>query len=186
MIDDEPAFVPVASQVSDGLYRPGFNVADMLNASRSIQAGSFETIADTSGAERVAYQWVTPARVYGSAEQRPLPSVASFDSFVKDYIERTQSRCPGDFAVSLDQTSGDGASRADSYEVACVGDAVSSSASLLFLAKGNTFTAIAYEAPTTKLMDAMESRNQILQMVQSQGTCTFTNVYAKMPSQCPW
>jgi hypothetical protein len=144
-------------------------MAEMLNASRSVEKGSFEVINGAANAQRVAYQWVTPARVFGSAEQQPLASSAQFDSFVEEYIARTESRCPGDFAVSLDRTSGEGASRADSYEVACVGANVSSSASLLFFAKGDTFTAVAYEAPTNKLMEAMESRNQIMQMVQSQG-----------------
>ncbi len=162
-------FQPVSSPVMDGLYRPGFDIAQMLNASRSVEKGSFEVIQGATDSQRVAYQWVTPARVFGSAEQQPLASAGQFDNFVEAYIERTQERCPGEFAVSLDRTSGEGEARADSYEVACVGGDISSSASLLFFAKGETFTAVAYEAPTNKLMEAMESRNQIMQMVQGQG-----------------
>ena len=111
-----------------------------------------------------AYQW-DGSNVYGSAEQRVMSSPAEFDGFVKDYLERTQSRCPGEFAIVPDTSIDGGAMRADSYEVACVGANVSSGASLLFYNDGGTFTAVAHEAPAEALDAAIDSRNRVMNVI---------------------
>ncbi|MEZ5813734.1 MAG: hypothetical protein R3E13_03285 [Alphaproteobacteria bacterium] len=111
-----------------------------------------------------AYQWGADA-VYGSAEQRVLSSPAAFDGMVKDYLERTESRCPGEFAIVPDDSVEGGAIRADSYEVACVGGDVSSGASLLFFNQGGVFTVVAHEAPTAELESAMSFRNRVKRIV---------------------
>ncbi len=111
-----------------------------------------------------AYQW-NGGSVYGSAEQRPISSPAQFDDLVKDYLERTQSRCPGEFAIVPYDSVDGGSLRADSYEVACVGGNVSSGASLLFFNQGGTFTVVAHEAPAEELGTAMNMRNQVMQVV---------------------
>lgn len=113
-----------------------------------------------------AYKWKN-GDVYGTAEQRRISSEREFDGLVKNYIERTQSRCPGDFAVVPTDSRGEGANRADSYEVACVGSNVSSGASLLFFNQNGVFTVVAHEAPTESLGRAIDSRDQVLKALNS-------------------
>ncbi|MEM7650909.1 MAG: hypothetical protein AAF204_02360, partial [Pseudomonadota bacterium] len=112
----------------------------------------------------VAYQW-NGGSVYGSAEQKVIASADQFDTLVQDYLERTQTRCPGEFAIVPDNTVDRGAMRADSYEVACVGDNVSSGASLLFFNQGDTFTVVAHEAPAEELGAAMNYRNKLMRFI---------------------
>ncbi len=161
----EAPYTPPSAPAAD-VYQPTFSVADVLQGANAVVPGSFEMISEASNAQRVAYQWVTPTRVFASAEQRGISSPSQFDDLVQEYLERTQSRCPGEYAIVPDSSTGDGDARVDSYEVACVAGAVNSSASLLFFAKGGTFTAMAYEAPTSEMDNAIDNRNKILQIVK--------------------
>jgi regulator of replication initiation timing len=123
-------------------------------------------VEKNSGPGQVAYQW-TSDEIYGSAEQQPLASAYQFDGKVQEYLERTQKRCPGDFAIVPDGSFERGNIRVDSYDVACIGAGVSSSAALLFYNDAGTFTAFAHEAPTERLDDAIESRERIVNAVVS-------------------
>ena len=121
-------------------------------------------VKDISGDTLAAYKW-NGGSIYGSAEQMRMVSADEFDTKVKEYIERTQTRCPGEFAVIPDDTTDSGNVRADSYEVACVGQNVNSAASLLFFNYGGTFTVVAHEAPAEELGTAMDYRNQIKRLI---------------------
>ena len=140
----------------------GATALEQIIASASVT--SPDKIKQVDKGQRVAYQW-NGGSIYGSAEQMPLASPEQFDDLVKDYLQRTENRCPGEFAVVPDSTSGGDASRADSYEVACVGEAVSSGASLLFFNQGGTFNVVAHEAPAEELGTAMNYRNQVMRVV---------------------
>lgn len=142
----------------------GFSVAELITAASVSTPDKIKKVDQAQGDFDVAYQW-NGGQVYGSAEQKPLASPAQFDDLVKDYLERTQSRCPGDFAIVPDNTVEHGSVRADSYEVACVGQDVSSGASLLFFNEGGTFTVVAHEAPAEALGMAMNYRNQVMKIV---------------------
>ena len=170
-LDEEASAVEGNSEVSGADAAPAMAAQAPAAASSieriitSASVTSADKIKQVDKGERVAYQW-NGGSVYGSAEQMPLSSPAQFDDLVKDYLQRTQSRCPGEFAVVPDSTSGGDNSRADSYEVACVSDAVSSGASLLFFNQGGTFTVVAHEAPAEELGTAMNYRNQVMRVVK--------------------
>ncbi|NCT41168.1 MAG: hypothetical protein GW778_05865 [Alphaproteobacteria bacterium] len=113
-------------------------------------------VADKDG----AYQWRTGG-LYGSGEQRSISNSAQFDEYVKDYLMKTEARCPGDFAIFPDDSTESGAMRVDSYEIACVGANISSSASLVFYNEGDTFTVLAHETEADKMGQAMSVRDKI-------------------------
>ncbi len=151
------------SEVVTGL--PGdVSITELVTAAHVAPVEQIKRVEKGSDEYDVAYQWGGGA-VYGTAEQKILPSPAQFDGLVQDYLERTQSRCPGEFAIVPDSSYGEGAMRADSYEVACIGDNVSSGASLLFFNKGGTFTVVAHEAPAEELDNAITMRNQVMRVV---------------------
>jgi hypothetical protein len=136
----------------------------ILNVLNMAGASGVQKVEKGSDAQKTAYQWQN-GQVFGTAEEKAIGSPEQFDSMVKEYLDRTQQRCPGEFAVVPDDSVGEGDSRADSYEVACVGKTVSSGASLLFYNKGGVFTVVAHEAPATDLGQAIDSRNQVKKLV---------------------
>ena len=139
-------------------------IGDMLAMAQIVQPGQIEFIEKASGPERKVYQW-RANDVYGSAEQMPLQNEAQFDARVKDYLEKTQQRCNGDFAIVPDNTLQQGATRIDSYEIACIGQTVSSSASILFFNKDGIFTAMAHEAPADAMETAMDMRDRVMKSI---------------------
>jgi hypothetical protein len=147
------------------LYQAALPVPELLAI---VNPGSRAKLVEkNSGPGQVAYQW-TSNEIYGSAEQQPLRSAYQFDVKVQEYLERTQKRCPGDFAIVPDGSFEQGNVRIDSYDVACIGAGVSSSAALLFYNDAaGTFTAFAHEAPTDRLDAAIESREKIVGAVVS-------------------
>ncbi|MCC6598950.1 MAG: hypothetical protein IT559_09195 [Alphaproteobacteria bacterium] len=145
---------------SAGDFKPDIAVQDILAKASVAAPGSVERVAKASGAQQLAYQW-QEGGVFGTAEQRPMSPSMGFDEMVKDYLMRAQGRCPGEFAVVPDDSVDSAAGRADSYEIACVGGAVSSGASLLFFKRGETFTVVAHEAPAENLDAAMGRRDRV-------------------------
>src|SRR5690606_17685415 len=107
--------------------------------------------------DKIVYQWQNNG-IYGSSELHPLNNMGQFERYVQSYLERTESRCQGDFAIVPDDTFEQGSMRVDTYELACVDDQVSSSASLAFFSKDGTFTVIAHEAPVENMESAMNAR----------------------------
>lgn len=154
--------VDVASNVAVGAQ--DVSITELVTAARVTSSDKVKRVEKGAGAYYVAYQW-NGGEVYGSAEQKALSSPSQFDSLVQDYLERTESRCPGEFAIVPDSSVGGGDARTDSYEVACVSNNVSSGASLLFFNKGGTFTIVAHEAPAEELGNAINMRNQVRRVV---------------------
>ncbi len=112
-----------------------------------------------------AYQWRSAQNLFGSAFQKPAGNEEAFDTNVKDYLERSQSRCSGDFAVVPESSFGSGNARIDSYEIACIGNGIDSSAAIVFFVKNGNFTALAHEAPSQNMAGAMEARDRVLSAV---------------------
>ena len=82
---------------------------------------------------------------------------------MKEYLEKTEQRCKGEFAIMPDNSVQQGDTRIDSYEIACVGGSVSSAAALIFYNNGGTFTAVAHEAPAENMDAAMNLRDRLIQ-----------------------
>lgn len=139
-------------------------VQGILSSAGLLQGAGFERVASASGPEKSVYQWRN-AGIYGSAEEQALADASQFDVRVKDYLERTQQRCQGDFAIAPTDTRQNGPTRIDSYDIACVGAGVDSSASLVFYNDGGNFTAVAHEAPTGNMDDAMNMRDQLVRSI---------------------
>ena len=154
---------PEAIAVPKG-YAPSFTVENILARANVVQGNQVELVETVSGPENTVYQWKTND-VFGSSEQKPLSSEGQFETYVQAYLEKTQARCQGDFAIVPDNTMQHGGRRIDSYEVACVGPAVSSSASLLFFSEGDTFTVVAHETSTDQMATAMSIRDRVLQSI---------------------
>lgn len=127
-------------------------------------SGSLETLDSVSGPGFLAFRWDT-GEVYGTAEQHVMDNAGQHDSYVARYLDQAKSRCPGDFAAIPAQRQTDGGMTISAYEIACVGDDVDSSASIVFFANGNLFTIIAHETGTEQMDVAMDVRDSILEQV---------------------
>lgn len=161
---DRPVSPPPQSAQSAAVYAPGYSVASLLDKAGVVPGAQVEMVKDATGPAKISYQWQAQG-VFGSAVQQPLSDPAAFDQAVKSYLEETELRCPGSFAVTPDDTADAEAGRVDTYEIACVGAKVNSSASLLFFSRNGTFTALAHEAPTTSLNAAMDVRDRLVKEV---------------------
>lgn len=160
-----PVLKPPAKAAPAPVLTGPLSVPDLIARAGIADKNSISVVADASGPDHTAYQW-RDRHIFGSAEQRQAPAgQASYDIAVKAYIDKTKTRCPGDFAVSHDGTTQIGDIRTDSYEIACIGANVDSSASLLFMMKNGVFTAVAHEAPSQNMDEAMDVRDRLLQSI---------------------
>jgi hypothetical protein len=155
---DVPAAMPPATDNSP------FSVQDVLVSAQIAQPGQIQKIEKASGPDRNAYQWKAGA-VYGSAEQKVMNDASQFETQVQQYLEKTKSRCAGDFAASPDNSWQNGPVRVDTYEIACIGRNISSTASLAFINKGGSFTVVAHEASADEMADAMSLRDRIVRSI---------------------
>ena len=141
-----------------------YDIEHILSVADIVPNHNIEFVEQASGDERLVYQWQT-GRVYGSAEQHPLFDVMQFDDRVLEYLEKTKARCIGDFAVMPDRSVQNGENRIDSYDIACMGSSVNSSASILFFNKGKTFTILAHEIPAEEMKEVMNIRDRLLKTI---------------------
>lgn len=158
---DAPA--PVASSSAE--FKPAMPIENILSAAQIPVAGSVKLLDDVSGPGLVAYQWESKGSaggVFGSAQQKPVQGEGQFDTLVQDYLTKTEQRCGGEFAISPSSTQDNGGTRIDSYEIACVGGGVDSTASLLFFQQNGTFTVVAHESPTEGMASAMDYRDRMI------------------------
>lgn len=162
LMGQSPAPAAVSAQ---GFYSPAFSIASLLTQAGITPVQPVVVVPGASNARQVAYQWQADS-VHGSGEQEILSSAQDFDAQVQRYLEKTQTRCAGDFAIIPGDTADVGNVRVDGYDVACVGRGVNSSASLLFVGKEGTFAAIAHEAPTDKLQAAMDMRDKLMKSLR--------------------
>lgn len=144
----------------------GSRIAAVLDKAGVPYGGSITVAEARSNGEKTVYLW-NAQNVYGSAEQRSIRNTgAEFDEYVREYLETTQLRCPGEFAAMPNYTSPvSGDLRVDSYEIACVAGSVTSSATLVFYSEDNIFTALAHEADTREMAAAMEIRDRLVRAI---------------------
>ncbi len=151
---EAPAEMPAASAAA-------FSVTDIVASAQIASPADVQKVERASGPDRQAYQWKV-GQIFGSAEQRPMQDASKFDEQVKAYLEKTHKRCAGDFAASPDKSSDNASGRIDTYEIACVGKAVNSTASLAFVNKAGYFTVFAHETSADQMGDAMELRDRLV------------------------
>ncbi|MEM7679775.1 MAG: hypothetical protein AAF182_02070 [Pseudomonadota bacterium] len=161
--DIEPKQVEARTDIRpkpvNAVYVPGYSVRSVLSEANIVDPAQVRVVKQASGPQALVHQW-TLDDVYGSSEQRPVSGEADFERLVQDYLEKTENRCAGDYAIVPDKSFDKLSTRIDTYEIACVGQDASSSASLLFVKKGDTFTVLAHEASVDDMAEAIALRDR--------------------------
>jgi chromosome segregation ATPase len=143
-----------ADQFEDLLVRAGvISQGDGINMDKSASDSSY-----------VAYTWDT-GNVYGTAEQKPVGNNSAYTQMVSAYLDQAESRCSADFAAVPSNNYETSGIRIDSYEIACIGNGIDSSASLLFYSDGGVMTTIAHETSTDNMDIAMDYRDNLIKLL---------------------
>ena len=149
-----------------GYYTPSVMPQTLLGRAGLAMPNQIALVDEISDESFTAYRWQIDS-VYGSSEHRALLGGSeSFDQEVKDYLLRTQARCSASFAVLPMDTLEVNGSRIDSYDIACVGNDLNATAALLFFDTGGSFTALAHEASSAQLDQAMEARDRVVNVLK--------------------
>lgn len=154
---------PKMPSVGDGNSAPRFqsaqDIASLLNKAGIGVEGRIQEVKGGDPSSYRAYSWKTD-RLYGSAEMRRISGVDQFDSAVTDYLDRAKSRCSGDFAAVPSPVKS-ARSQNQAYEIACVGQSSSSSASVLFTYGDRVATIVAHEGPAEIMDLAIDARDKL-------------------------
>jgi hypothetical protein len=142
-------------------------VSDVLKKASVIQNETRLSVVKQDAAKGfTAYEW-RAGNVFGSAEERRMASQDDFENQALAYLEKTQNRCKGDFAIIPADSFDIGSRRVDSYEIACIGSGVDASATLIFTHIKGNFVAVAHEAPTEALAEAMDLRDKVIRALRA-------------------
>lgn len=116
-----------------------------------------------------AVKWTTANGFFGTAIQKAMKRGDDYQSMINNYINRAKSRCNGDFAYSASEANQPvyGIRNMTKYELACIGNTVDSSASVLFFDNNGIFTTISHETTTDNMSIIIELRDKLAQMVSS-------------------
>ncbi len=161
VVQEAVAVVTPAEPVYDIRDYASGNIGAVLQKADIAPAVEVAYVEAVSSVAYQAYEWRSE-NVFGSAEQSDFKVGLSFDEHVLSYLENTQSRCNGDFAIVPASSSGEEQGRVDSYEVACVGQGASSSAAIVFYEDAGKFTVVAHEAPVDNMEATMEIRDRFV------------------------
>lgn len=125
--------------------------------------GAVKRIDNVSNAQAVAYSWDANG-LFGSAEQKQMANAEQFMTLVQQYLDKTKSRCAGDFAASPVPTLTPPAGmQVASYEIACINaDGAGATAALAFYGKQGVFTTVAHESNMDTMDMAMDARDRLL------------------------
>jgi len=157
----ENSSIDIAPSGERGVYySPNYSLEAVLNGADIAAQGQVHFVEQASNAQMLAYQWQTGS-IFGAAEQGPFRAGDDFDMKALAYLNKTEARCPGEFAAVPDQTEDGNGVRVDSYEIACISNNVSSTASILFFSKDGTFTTLTHEAPAQDMERAMEMKERV-------------------------
>lgn len=139
-----------------------------VNLSSDVQA-----VAGATGSGHVTYRWETNG-LFGTIEQKAIENPAQYDRYVQDYLDKTKSRCQGEFAAVPGLMNGSDDARVSSYEIACVdeksGDGAS--AALAFYSQNGTFTSVAHETSSESMDVAMDVRDRIATVIGDSKTAS--------------
>jgi chromosome segregation ATPase len=130
-----------------------------------------EGLRQTGANVHSAYQW-DHGSVYGSAKFRTIADKASFKEAVDKYIATARSRCPADFSArpAGDTIAGAKAVKLSAYDIACLGQDINNSASIVFMREANNFGVIAFESGADDFGTIMQYRDSVMQTLASAKT----------------
>ena len=139
----------------------GDNIRQLVSASRIPLQTQVGRVNSVSGPDFAAFKWDT-GMVYGSGEQSRLSNVSAFDGSVKQYIQKTASRCSGAFDQTIVPVQMSNGLTVKSADIACVDNqGQGHAASILFFAKNGMFYALAHEADMNSFEIAMDMRERL-------------------------
>lgn len=126
--------------------------------------GALSEVKSSNSSAYKAYRWKTKS-LYGSVEMRAAAAPQAFDQIVSQYMSRAKSRCKGDFAAVPAPVTVGSAEKSSSYEIACVGQNSSSSASVLFTYGKGIISTIAHEGRAEAMDLAIDARDKVAKSV---------------------
>ena len=94
-------------------------------------------------------------------QMKQIKNDADFEATVSQYLSRAKSRCAGEFAAVPSPTTATNMNDSQAYEIACVGNNVSSSASVLFTYGNQIATTIAHEGRAEAMDLAIDARDKV-------------------------
>ncbi len=142
----QQASVPATQAATGKGYSEG-DVKTLLSRANVPMNGKIRKMSDG------VYGWKTDA-LMGRAE---VSAAGDFGRKVDDYINKAKSQCQGDFAAIPSAQTNSSAN----VELACVGAAGSTSASVAFFETDGSFVAITHEGSAENMELAMDTRDQI-------------------------
>lgn len=159
-----------AERMSSLPYKDAGAFSSLLRRANLSVSKPVESVPPALETTAYAFRWES-GPLFGSAEEREIATMAQFDDFVSDYLDRTRSRCTGDFASSATNSGSlPAGGRIAAYEIACVSSNGGASAALLFAARDGVFTVIAHESGTESIDAAVDGRDRIYNALSSEGT----------------
>ena len=122
--------------------------------------GALQEVKGGDPASYRAYSWKTDS-LYGSVEMRQSPTASGFDTVIGQYLSRAKSRCSGEFAAVPSAVKASNIGQSKSYEIACVNQSASSSASVLFTYGDGIAMTVAHEGRAEAMDIAMDARDRV-------------------------
>jgi len=167
----EDVAASVQKTVEPAVAASGTTAASALQSVLSRAQVPLQGQIEKTGAEgnAVAFSWDT-GTLYGSAEQQPMGNIAKFDELAGQYLEKTRSRCQGEFAAVPTADKQEGSIRVSAYEIACIAGSEGASASIVFYSDNGKFTAIAHETGLDGMDEAMDVRDRLIDTLMSTKT----------------
>ncbi|QQG35184.1 MAG: hypothetical protein HYS17_06320 [Micavibrio aeruginosavorus] len=174
-VSTEDVVAPVVAQVMPVAQKvvPGINLvtaealSGLLRQAGLSLSGDVTKVENASGPTQVAYSW-DASGLFGSAEQKTMENPEQFQTMVNQYIEKTKTRCSGDFAASPVPTGEMAGIQVASYEIACISpEGTGATAALVFYGQDGLFTTVAHEAGMDTMDMAMDARDRVISSLAS-------------------
>jgi chromosome segregation ATPase len=173
VVEKKPASPSVIPSQPENIESPkmvalsGDNIRQLISASRIPLQAQVGRVNSVSGPDFAAFKWDT-GMVYGSGEQSRLNNISAFDGSVKQYIQKTASRCSGTFDQTIIPVQTSNGLTVKSADIACVDNqGQGHAASILFFAKNGMFYALAHEADMNSFEIAMDMRERLSNALKS-------------------
>jgi len=150
---------------TSSLFPTSVQYASFLETAGIPVKGGLSEVAGGDPSSYKAYSWKTQS-LYGSVEMRKAAGASSFDTVISQYLARAKSRCNGDFAAVPSQAKASGVEQSSSYEIACVGQGSSSSASVLFTYGKGIISTVAHEGRAEAMDLAIDARDRVAKAIR--------------------
>jgi cell division septum initiation protein DivIVA len=160
--------IPLPTPVTPPIARPNFmaesEISSLLKRAGVPLSNSVSDMGDGNDTYK-AFRWKS-GELFGSSEQRIVNSSSDYQSAIAAYMDRARARCKGDFAAEPTGLSAS-VSNGQGYEIACVGETINSTASVMFSYGDRIMTTIAHEGKAEVMGDAMNARDKVANVFSS-------------------